>query len=422
MHSEELYVPSIINTTPQTNHLHQLLGDSMTVLEYQPIRNNLEIATTFAQTFAAKATENDRAATLPTAEVQQLRASGLLSLVIPKEYGGLGATWPEATKVVREFAKVEGSLGQLYGNQVILSVLPIVSGTPEQAQHYCCATAQQQLFWGNAFNTRDTRLKITPEAGGYRVNGMKSFGTGVVIAHLQVFAAVQEGVEYPVVFILPKGRAGIVYNDDWDNMGQRRTASGSFTFNNVWVAADEILGPPLNPTGAFATFLFVVNQLIKTQVYLGIAEGALQAARNYTTTMTRPWITSGVDSAAQDPYILHHYGELWTQLQAAIALSDRAAQEVQAAWEKGDNLTHPERGEVAIQVYSAKAMATQVGLGIVNRMFEMMGSRATSNQYGFDRYWRDLRTFTLHDPLDYKLHDIGNWFLNHELPMVTQYS
>jgi alkylation response protein AidB-like acyl-CoA dehydrogenase len=77
---------------------------------------------------------------------------------------------------------------------------------------------------------------------------------------------------------------------------------------------------------------------------------------------------------------------------------------------------------VAIQVYSAKAMATQVGLGIVNRMLEMMGSRATANQYGFDRYWRDLRTFTFHDPLDYKLYDIGHWFLNHELLMVTQYS
>ncbi len=155
---------------------------------------------------------------------------------------------------------------------------------------------------------------------------------------------------------MPRDREGIVYNHDWTNMGQRRTASGSFTFNNVRVMPDEILGSPLNPMAAFATFLFVVTQ------------------------------------------------------------------QVQSAWDKGDELTHAERGEVAIAVYRAKVMATQVGLTITNQIFEVMGAWATSSQYGFDRYWRDLRTFTLHDPLDYKLRDIGNWLLNHELPMPTQYS
>ncbi len=44
-----------------------------------------------------------------------------------------------------------------------------------------------------------------------------------------------------------------------------------------------------------------------------------------------------------------------------------------------------------------------------------MGARATSGKYGLDRYWRNLRTFTLHDPVDYKVRDIGNWVLNDEL-------
>jgi len=124
----------------------------------------------------------------------------------------------------------------------------------------------------------------------------------------------------------------------------------------------------------------------------------------------------------QDPYILYHYGELWTELKAAIALADQAAVKVQAAWEKDVNLTFPERGEVAIAVFAAKTFATKVGLNVTNRIFELMGTRSTATKYGFDRYWRDLRTFTLHDPVDYKLKDIGNWVLNKELPTVTQYS
>ncbi|MFE1745411.1 acyl-CoA dehydrogenase family protein [Coleofasciculus sp. H7-2] len=106
----------------------------------------------------------------------------------------------------------------------------------------------------------------------------------------------------------------------------------------------------------------------------------------------------------------------------AIALCSQAAPQVQKAWEKGQALTHQERGEVAIAVYTAKAFTTKVGLDITTRIFEVMGARSTAAKYGFDRYWRDLRTFTLHDPVDYKLRDIGNWVLNQELPIITQYS
>ncbi|MHC5729987.1 MAG: acyl-CoA dehydrogenase family protein, partial [Nostoc sp.] len=172
----------------------------------------------------------------------------------------------------------------------------------------------------------------------------------------------------------------------------------------------------------FSTFLGIIAQLTKTNVYLGITKGAFAAAREYTKTTTKPWITSGVDSATQDPYILHHYGDFWVEIQAAIALADQAAEKVQAAWDKDAELTYQERGEVAIAVSASKALATRVGIDITNRIFEVTGTRATATKYGFDRYWRDLRTFTLHDPVDYKLRAIGDWLLNDQLPVITQYS
>jgi alkylation response protein AidB-like acyl-CoA dehydrogenase len=351
-----------------------------------------------------------------------LRETGLLPLVVPQTYGGGGATWTEAFQIIRELSKADGSIGQLYGNHLNLTALGQVAGTPIQAERFYRETAQNNLFWGNAINTRDSRLKIAPEGNDFRANGIKAFGTGVIEADYRVFAAVQDGVELPIFFVIPKDREGLVYNDDWDNIGQRRTASSSFTFNHVLIKADEILGPSLAPDDAFATFLGIIAQLTKTYVYLGIAEGAFEAAKEYTTTQTRSWITSGVNSANQDPYILYHYGELWVSLKAAIALADQTTQKVQAAWDQGDSLTFVERGEVAIAVSAAKALATKVGLEITSRIFEVMGTRSTATKYGFDRYWRDLRTFTLHDPVDYKLRDIGNWLLNNEPPVVTQYS
>jgi alkylation response protein AidB-like acyl-CoA dehydrogenase len=394
----------------------------MALLERVELRNDRAIATLLAEELKESAVERDLRAGAPDEEIQRLRETGLLPLVVPKSYGGRGATWAEALQVVRELSKADGSIGQLYGNHLNLTALGQVSGTAAQAERYYGETARNNLFWGNAINTRDTRLKIESEGEDFRANGIKAFGTGVVAADYRVFSAVQEGVELPVIFVIPRDREGLIYNDDWDNIGQRRTASGSFTFNNVLIKTDEVLGPPVDADGAFATFLGIVAQITKTYVYLGIAEGAFEAAKDYTTSNTRAWITSGVESATQDPYLLYHYGELWISLQSAIGLANQTAQKVQAAWDQGDALTHQERGEVAIAVSTAKALATKAGLEITNRIFEVMGTRSTATKYGFDRYWRDLRTFTLHDPVDYKLRDIGNWLLNQKLPIVTQYS
>lgn len=394
----------------------------MPLLERTEAKEYLASAASLSKEFAATAVERDRKAGAPESEIGQLRESGLLSVVVPQEYGGIGATWSEGLKIVQELSKADGSIGQLYGNHLNLTALGHVAGTPDQKEWFYRETAQKQLFWANAINTRDTRLTIAPEGDHFRVNGIKGFGTGVAVADRRVFSALPKGVEDPILFVIPKEREGLIDEQDWDNFGQRRTNSNSFLFQDVLVKKDEVFGYPTPPTHAFSTFLGIIAQLTKTYVYLGIAEGVFAAAQEYTRKTTKPWLTSGVNSATQDPYILHHYGEFWVELQAAIALADRVAQQVQAAWEKDIALTLEERGEAAIAVFCAKTSATRVGLDITTRIFETLGSRATATKYGFDRYWRDLRTFTLHDPVDYKLRDIGDWILNSQLPNVTQYS
>ena len=394
----------------------------MSVIERPTLENYAAIARNLSQELAETAVERDRTAGSPTLEIARLKESGLLSLLVPKAYGGIGATWTEGLKIVQELAKADGSIGQLYGNHLNLTTLGHVSGTPAQKEQLYRETAQQQLFWANAINTRDTRLTIVPDRDHFHVDGIKGFGTGVALADRRVFTALQEGVELPILFVIPKERDGLTALHDWDNFGQRRTDSDSFQFQNVRVEQEEVFGYPHPPNHAFSTFLGIIAQLTKTYVYLGIAEGALANAQGYTRTIAKPWVTSGVNAASQDPYTLHHYGEFWVGLQAAIALADQVAQAVQSAWEKEVSLTFEERGEVAIKVFASKAAATRVGLDLTTRIFEVLGSRATSNKYGFDRYWRDLRTFTLHDPVDYKLRDIGNWLLNSELPAITQYS
>jgi alkylation response protein AidB-like acyl-CoA dehydrogenase len=84
--------------------------------------------------------------------------------------------------------------------------------------------------------------------------------------------------------------------------------------------------------------------------------------------------------------------------------------------------TADERGLLAVNVAAAKTLATRAVLDITSQIFETMGASATAGRWGFDRFWRNARTLTLHDRLDDKVRDLGQWFLNDECPAPSFYS
>lgn len=378
-------------------------------------------ARSLAEEFALTAAERDRTGGTPQQERDRLRQSGLLKLIIPKESGGWGESWATVLKITRQFAAVDSSIAHLFSYHHLGVVAPHIFGNQEQQRRYYFQTAQNNWFWCNGFNPLDRRVVLTPDGDRFRLNGTKSFCSGSVDSDLIPVSAIQAGVEGFRIVIVPTQRAGVMIHGDWNNMGQRQTDSGNISFNNVLIEPDEILVPPEAAT-VFKTFRSCLTQITFTNIYLGIAQGAFAAAREYTQSQTRAWLNSGVERATQDSYILHHYGEMAIALEAATLLTDRATEMAQQTWEKQYQMTAGERGECAIAIATAKAYVTKIGLDITSRIFEVMGTRATAAHYGFDRYWRNLRTFTLHDPVDYKIRAIGNWALNGELPTPDFYS
>src|SRR5690606_36490785 len=102
--------------------------------------------------------------------------------------------------------------------------------------------------------------------------------------------------------------------------------------------------------------------------------------------------------------------------------AEDAERRLQHAWNRGDALTAQERGELAVAISETKIAAARAALDITSRIFEVMGARATAAKYGFDRFWRNVRVHTLHDSLDYKLKDDGQWVLSGEVPTPSIYS
>ena len=128
-----------------------------------------------------------------------------------------------------------------------------------------------------------------------------------------------------------------------------------------------------------------------------------------------------VKRAVDDPLLQLRTGEMWATLRAAIALSNEANNAFQNAWESGLQLTGQSRGEVAMLVAAARTNAARTALQITSQIFELMGARATTARHGFDRYWRNVRVHTLHDPVDYRSKEIGRSLLTGELPNAFGY-
>ncbi|WPP47020.1 acyl-CoA dehydrogenase family protein [Pseudomonas sp. AN-1] len=395
----------------------------MTAITPPKVLSPLQTARQLAAEFAESAVERDQQGGTPKAERDALRRSGLLTLSIPRQYGGQGASWSETLEVVREFARVDSSIAHVYGFQHLMLATVRLFSRPDQWQPWFEHTARNNWFWGNALNPLDTRTVAKKRDGWREFSGRKSFCSGSADSEMLIASALDEAAGGKLLIAaIPSSRTGITLHGDWENMGQRQTDSGSVTFERVRVEENELLLDPGPLSTPFACLRPLIAQLTFANLFLGITEGAFAEARHYTLKESRPWFKSGVEHAGEDPYVLRHYGEFWVGLESVRVLVERANGLLDQAWSKEHNLSADERGRLAVAVASAKVAASRVGLDLTSRLFEVTGARATHAALRLDRYWRNLRTQTLHDPLDYKLHELGDWALNEALPTPTFYS
>ena len=183
----------------------------------------------------------------------------------------------------------------------------------------------------------------------------------------------------------------------------------------------------LTPTVAPTDALPLSIQLVFSNFYIGIALGALDFACKYTVANTRPWPFGGdnKDSATDEFYILSRYGTLAAHLRAAEALADRAGTvigDIYRLHSARRDISPRERGEAAEWVASVKIVATETSLRVTEGVFEVTGARATGKKVGLDRFWRDVRTHTLHDPVAYKQRELGTFVLLDEVPEPSWYT
>ena len=382
----------------------------------------LEVAADLARRLGETANARDQAGGHAAHERGAIRASGLLTLSIPAEFGGQGADWPTVLQVVRILARADSALAHIFGFHHLQLAGIQLYGTPQQQRRFLTLTVEQNLFWGNALNPLDRRTAAVDADYGYTLDGIKSFSSGSVGSDWLTVSAWHEPTGTALIGVLPTRQPGVEVQADWDAFGQKQTDSGNVHFTGVSLPATQVLQAPGVAATPQSTLRSQVAQLIMTNLYLGIGEGAFEAARAYTVDEARPWFASGAQSAAADPLVQHRFGQLWLKLRPAAVLADHAARELERLFRLGPQVTARQRGDLAIAVAEAKVLAHTAGIDISNQMFELTGARSTSARYGYDRFWRNVRVHTLHDPVDYKIRDLGRHALDGSMPEPTAYS
>ncbi len=382
-----------------------------------------ETARALAATLAKTAVERDRRGGHAAAERQLIRDSGLLSLSIPSWVGGPGARWTEILETVAILAEADSALAHIYAFHHMQHASIQFWGTHEQQKQFLGESLLLNQFWGNTLNPLDHRVVVTTQPdGSYRLDGEKAFCSGALGADRLIISGWHEPTASLLIACVPASRQGIQINDDWDGIGQRQTDSGTALFHGVRIEPAEILAAPGHVFSPFATLRTCMVQLVMAILFASLGQAAFGTSRRFLQEQARPWLSSGVERAVDDPFIQQRLARLWLQLKPALRQIDEAIALFEAAFARGPALSAEQRGEVAIAAAEAKILAQQAGLEASSQMFDLMGARSARAHLGYDRFWRNVRTHTLHDPLDYKIRDLGRWLLSGTAPVPTAYS
>lgn len=361
--------------------------------------------------------ERDRA-NEPGPEVKLLKDSGLANVLIPEQYGGHSGRWSTALRAVRVLARHDASIAQILSYHYCNQASIVFFGNSSRWEHWFTASAAGSWLWGDAVNPVDPDLRLTIDGDGYRLNGRKRFATGASSGDVTlVMASIGERV---LAFVVERDRAGVRYAGDWDALGQRLSASGSVDYTDVHVTRDDILGEVGDEP--YSTLVTPGVQLGFANLYLGIAQGALARARELTLQRRGAWLLSSAEHYSRDPFVQRTFGELLSRTAAVEALADLWNARFDTVLARGAEVSASDRTEVEIGIAQLKVVATETALEVAHRVYELTGSSSTLTKVGLDIYWRNIRTHSLHDPLDYKKLEVGANYLTGDVQPITLYT
>jgi alkylation response protein AidB-like acyl-CoA dehydrogenase len=362
----------------------------------------IHLCAELGQVFATRAARHDHEGSFPAADFDDLKQAGLLGIMVPTRYGGLGADFLTYTKALEQLGKghsstaltfnmhniVTGSLAELdltdvpgrRGDTMRLFVEWMFDQAVNQRKVFASATSEPGI--GAHFS----KLKTTYERveAGYRLNGVKSFVSMAGYADYYVVAArsaADTSGSVPAIsyFVVDAADPGCRIDKVWDVLGMRATTSDTVYLTDVLVPKERLF------LGSEGMVFYKVTREPHWLVggyngaYLGICAAIVEFTTDYLAKKKVP----GSDlTMASDPVVQHQVGEMDVDLAAARALTYEAARLV---------AEHPGSPEANRAIHRAKFAVGETAPRLASLAIRLCGGTSISRKLPLERLYRDAR-------------------------------
>ncbi len=369
--------------------------------------------------------EREKNRILPYEQINLLKQAGFGALRVPVKFGGDGVSIPQLFQLLIELAQADSNIVQALRGHFAF-VEDRLNAHKFESQELWFKRFVQGDLAGNAWTEigqvkiGDVITRVTQKGNQLLVNGKKYYSTGTIFADWVDLFAYDETTDQHVIAAISRHASGVEVLDDWDGFGQRTTGSGTLTLNDVAIERDHIL--PFDQRFKYQTAFYQVFHLA---TLAGIAHAAVATFVHEVQKRDRIFSHGNADLVRNDPQILQVIGKASAQAYASESITIRTAEALQRAY-----ISHFGESEVKniqanndaeLESSQGQVVISELVLDLTSQLFNSLGASASTTAKQLDRFWRNARVVSSHNPLIYKEKVIGDWEVNREpLPFVWQ--
>jgi len=331
-----------------------------------------------------KATEMDATGEFPRELLDTLGRQGLLSVLLPEEFGGTNGDVFSFCLVIEEIAKVCGSSSLILLTQGAGAMPILIGGDASQQERYFNQIAEKNSLTALAMGDVDVAADSGPveveaqkQGGDYLLRGRKGFVTNGSVADLYtVFAGVNIGSAQKgfSAFVVEKGTPGLRFGKREETIGMKGAVITEVLFEDCRVPQANRLGGDEKGQEIARKTLNLVRTGVGAQA-IGLAQGALDFAMNYSHE--RIQFGKPISSFQALRFMI---ADMATLVEAARALVYKSAAPEETSLDERERLS-------AV----AKCYATDAAMKVTTDAVQILGGYGYMRDYPLERMMRDAK-------------------------------
>jgi alkylation response protein AidB-like acyl-CoA dehydrogenase len=291
-------------------------------------RELAELCRTFAQKeIATRAPLAWEEARCPTDLLREMGELGLLGILIPERWGGIGMSTVGFVAAMEQIGLADQSVAAAWQAHLTIGSLPLLMfGNDEQRERWLRPLAEGKVLGAFGLtepdagsDARGIRTRAERQDGGWLINGSKTFisnaGTDMSFG---VTLLARAGENYATL-VVEKDTPGFTMGPKMRGIGWKGLDTRELFFDDVWVADDHLVGDPNLGLAQFLRTL-EVGRISIAALSLSLTQAVLDLALDYAQQRQQFGQPIAKFQAVQ-----FKLADIATELEAARWLTYRAA-------------------------------------------------------------------------------------------------